>query len=65
MDQHDSPAPSWRPESDTPIYDRLLAEWREAAEGPERMPRPAPRTHSRSVLVPGARTSGEVLGGRG
>jgi len=67
MDQHNSRPPHGRPrnaQDATPIYDRLLAEWQAARNGPE----PAP--HGRQVRrwagsrVPAARTSGEPpLGG--
>ncbi|WP_203601467.1 hypothetical protein [Streptomyces sp. SID9727] len=47
-------------DSATPIYDRLLAEWRAARAEPAPDPRPA----RAGGLVPAARTSGEA-GARG
>ncbi|MGW2084902.1 hypothetical protein [Streptomyces sp. NPDC001880] len=66
MDQYDSQRPRDRhrhAQDGTPIYDRLLAEWRAARGGPETDPpagRERPRTGSR---VPAARTSGEAVDG--
>jgi len=67
MDQYDSRRPSWRTDSDTPVYDRLLAEWQEAAEAARRTERAsASPTGSDpllgNILVPGARISVEGLG---
>ncbi|MFE7576143.1 hypothetical protein [Streptomyces sp. SID7909] len=56
MDQHHSRHPG----SATPIYDRLLAEWRAAHAEPAPDPAPA----HLGGLVPPARTSAET-GGRG
>jgi hypothetical protein len=73
MDQYDSRGPWSRdgqPESSTPIYDRLLAEWREAARSPQRPPgpecrAPAPPPGDKvSAYVPAARTAGGTGGGR-
>ncbi|MFE9724126.1 hypothetical protein ACFYQ5_11175 [Streptomyces sp. NPDC005794] len=68
MDQYDSRRPSRPTESDTPVYDRLLAEWQEAAEAARRR---GPTSTSPAVSdplvghipVPGARTSAEGMGG--
>ncbi|GAA2926360.1 hypothetical protein ACYCCF_25480 [Streptomyces argenteolus] len=65
MDQYDShhaPGRDHRPEGATPIYDRLLAEWCQAArrEAPPRPQHPSSRgpVHDRgSVFVPAARTA--------
>ncbi|MGW3659962.1 hypothetical protein ACWD6R_31875 [Streptomyces sp. NPDC005151] len=81
MDQYDSQRPWGRhrhTEDDTPIYDRLLAEWqaarRDRAPRPEpgpprardrdrdRAPRPEPGPPRADGLVPAARTSCEDLG---
>ncbi|MCX5143734.1 MULTISPECIES: hypothetical protein [unclassified Streptomyces] len=63
MDQYDSQRrrdPHRHPQDGTPIYDRLLAEWRAARD--DAVPdEPAPP--AAGGLVPGARTSGES--GRG
>ncbi|MGQ4486195.1 hypothetical protein ACN6LM_002909 [Streptomyces sp. SAS_281] len=56
MDQHHSR----HPDSATPIYDRLLAEWRAARAEPA----PASRPAHAGGLVPPARSSGES-GARG
>ncbi|MEU2247131.1 hypothetical protein [Streptomyces sp. NPDC019224] len=59
MDQHDSR----NPHSTTPIYDRLLAEWRAARTEPAPT-RPATAGPARvGGLVPAARTPDEA-GGR-
>ncbi|MEV7402508.1 hypothetical protein AB0N93_19235 [Streptomyces sp. NPDC091267] len=66
MDQYDSRHPQDRhhsPEGFTPIYDRLLAEWR-AARGDPEPPEPAEPVRPRTGgLVPAARTSGEAFRG--
>lgn len=66
MDQFDDRRPSWRTDSDTPVYDRLLAEWQEAARNREQTPA-SPSALSRSprnAFVPGARTPAEAAGDR-
>ncbi|RAJ59591.1 hypothetical protein K388_03656 [Streptomyces sp. KhCrAH-43] len=52
MDQHHSR----HPQSTTPIYDRLLAEWQAARAAP------APEPTHAGGLVPAARTSDEAAG---
>ncbi|MEU0831173.1 hypothetical protein ACNPQM_13690 [Streptomyces sp. NPDC056231] len=67
MDQYDSQRP-WglhrHTEDDTPIYDRLLAEWQAARRDRDRdrAPRPEPGPPRADGLVPAARTSCEDLG---
>ncbi|MGW1814814.1 hypothetical protein ACWCQM_14805 [Streptomyces sp. NPDC002125] len=74
MDPYDSyhpPGGDRLPESSTPIYDRLLAEWREAARreavrhpgGTELGPAAAPRRAG--AFVPAARTAGGEGGASG
>ncbi|MFH8515443.1 hypothetical protein ACH4CE_10055 [Streptomyces gelaticus] len=64
MDHYDSHHPCDRQrnaQDGTPIYDRLLAEWRAAHGSPEPPAGPErPRAGSR---VPAARTSGEAVEG--
>ncbi|MCX4531740.1 hypothetical protein OHA79_35560 [Streptomyces sp. NBC_00841] len=65
MDQYDSQRPWGRhrhTEDDTPIYDRLLAEWQAARRDRDRASRPALGPPSADGLVPAARTSCEDLG---
>ncbi|MFI1224427.1 MULTISPECIES: hypothetical protein [unclassified Streptomyces] len=71
MDPYDSQPPQSREQqpapSGTPIYDRLVAEWRAAGHDPlPEAPRPseAPRQPAapRSGLVPAARSSDEGAG---
>ncbi|MFB6780387.1 hypothetical protein ACFCX0_23795 [Streptomyces sp. NPDC056352] len=65
MDQYDSQRPWGRhrhTEDDTPIYDRLLAEWQAARRDRDRASRPAPGPPRTEGLVPAARTSCEDLG---
>ncbi|WP_405900578.1 hypothetical protein OG242_26810 [Streptomyces sp. NBC_00727] len=52
MDQHHSR----HPQSATPIYDRLLAEWQAARAAP------APEPSHAGGLVPAARTSDDAAG---
>ena len=66
MDQYDSQGP-WSHgqqfESFTPIYDRLLAEWRDGSRDSVR-DTPAPLEPGRwNAFVPAARTAGEESGG--
>ncbi|MFF4081152.1 hypothetical protein ACFYZN_17350 [Streptomyces sp. NPDC001777] len=66
MDQYDSQNSHGRPghgQGGTPIYDRLLAEWRAAHGDPERMPPPAPARPRAESRIPAARTSGEAVEG--
>ncbi|GAA3480123.1 hypothetical protein [Streptomyces yanii] len=65
MDQYDSQRPWGRyrhTEDDTPIYDRLLAEWQAAPRDRDRASRPEPGPPGADGLVPAARTSCEDLG---
>ncbi|WP_329234555.1 hypothetical protein OHB07_30375 [Streptomyces sp. NBC_00111] len=72
-DRHHQPGPARLPESSTPIYDRLLAEWRDAARSePEWRPRGAEAASQtpgravsdrRGVFVPAARTAGGAESG--
>ncbi|MFE6668643.1 hypothetical protein ACFVFH_34410 [Streptomyces sp. NPDC057697] len=66
MDQYDSQRPRDRQrhaQDGTPIYDRLLAEWRAAHGSPEPAP-PAPAERPCAAgRVPAARTSGEAVEG--
>ncbi|MES9557589.1 hypothetical protein ABZ776_05270 [Streptomyces sp. NPDC007076] len=66
MDQYDSQRPRGRQrhaQDGTPIYDRLLAEWRAAHGSPEPAP-PAPSERPcAGRRVPAARTSGEAVEG--
>ncbi|MEU3227290.1 hypothetical protein ABZ695_29560 [Streptomyces sp. NPDC006976] len=56
MDQHDSR----HPEGSTPIYDRLLADWRAARAGPVAEEREVPGPSRAGGFVPAARSSGEA-----
>ncbi|MEU1125881.1 hypothetical protein ABZ371_20515 [Streptomyces sp. NPDC005899] len=68
MDQYASEDPWNRraqtePASDTPIYDRLLAQWRMAGLEPEPAP-PGEHVPARPrCFVPAARNSAEAVGG--
>lgn len=60
MDQSDSQRPGSRdrqPESSTPIYDRLLAEWCEANRSPEHGSPVARGRGGGSAFVPAPRTA--------
>lgn len=59
MDQHDSR----HPEGSTPIYDRLLADWRAARADPAPEEPEGPGPSRAGGFVPAARSSGEA--GRG
>ncbi|MER6103149.1 hypothetical protein ABT115_12685 [Streptomyces sp. NPDC001832] len=66
MDQYDSQRPSGRQrhaQDATPIYDRLLAEWRATRGGPEPAPSAQPRRPGTGSRVPAARISEENVGG--
>ncbi|MFF2010902.1 hypothetical protein ACFVWY_17790 [Streptomyces sp. NPDC058195] len=64
MDQYDSQHPrgrQWHAQDGTPIYDRLLAEWRAAHGSPDPVsPADPGRPRAR---IPAARTSGEAVDG--
>lgn len=73
-DSHHPPGSDRLPESSTPIYDRLLAEWREAArreavrhpEGTALGPADAAAAPRRAgAFVPAARTAGGEDGASG
>ncbi|WUT66082.1 hypothetical protein OG257_08430 [Streptomyces sp. NBC_00683] len=72
MDQYDShhpPGREPRPEGATPIYDRLLAEWceaarREAVRRPQRPSSGGPARGGGSAFVPAARTAESTGNGR-
>ncbi|WP_299539057.1 hypothetical protein [uncultured Streptomyces sp.] len=60
MDQYDrQDGPDGRPPAtdDTPIYDKLLAEWRRAGRGPAQADPAGPAAGRRGGFVPAARTS--------
>ncbi|MEE1773012.1 hypothetical protein PUR34_33840 [Streptomyces sp. JV185] len=66
MDQYDSQHPRDRQQhaqDGTPIYDRLLAEWRAAHGSPDPAPPPGPERPCAGSRVPAARTSGEAVDG--
>lgn len=66
MDQYDSQRPRSRdrqPESSTPIYDRLLAEWHRESRDAAREALVVPEPSRRNAFVPAARTAGEEAGG--
>ncbi|SFY03129.1 hypothetical protein OH786_28415 [Streptomyces atratus] len=66
MDQYDSQRPCDRQrhaQDGTPIYDRLLAEWRAAHGSPEAPPPAGPERPRAGSRVPAARTSGEAVDG--
>ncbi|MFF9351167.1 hypothetical protein [Streptomyces sp. NPDC014734] len=63
MDQYDSQRPCGRQrnaQDATPIYDRLLAEWRAARGAPEPLSPPRPAPPGTGGRVPAARTSEET-----
>ncbi|MFB8117038.1 hypothetical protein ACFQ6U_08755 [Streptomyces sp. NPDC056465] len=68
-DRHHPPGPARLPDSSTPIYDRLLAEWREAARREPGDAASAPPVSGRTVpgrrgaFVPAARTAGGAESG--
>ncbi|MFD5874568.1 hypothetical protein [Streptomyces sp. NPDC060322] len=69
-DRHHQPGPARLPESSTPIYDRLLAEWRDAARrrpgswpgGAASAPPVSGKAEPsrRGAFVPAARTAGRA-----
>ncbi|MGW2182579.1 hypothetical protein ACWCXX_31720 [Streptomyces sp. NPDC001732] len=66
MDQYDSQRPhgrQGRAQDGTPIYDRLLAEWRATHGDPEQGPPAAPAPPRAESRIPAARTSGEAVDG--
>ncbi|MFJ9111976.1 hypothetical protein [Streptomyces sp. NPDC102283] len=74
MDPYDSQTPQgperWAASGDTPIYDRLVAEWQAAGHGHPYSEPPREQAPRRGGFVPSARSSGEgpgleSAGGRG
>ncbi|MEU1367839.1 hypothetical protein ABZ454_17090 [Streptomyces sp. NPDC005803] len=66
MDQYDSQQPWMRhrdAEPDTPIYDRLVAEWRSAASSPQPLPASPPRPPRVRGFVPAARAAADGAAG--
>ncbi|MFF6906355.1 hypothetical protein ACFY9Q_10485 [Streptomyces sp. NPDC012389] len=68
MDPYDSQTPQsrepWPAPGGTPIYDRLVAEWRAAGHGhPAAEPHQEPAPRRSGGFVPAARTSDEAPGG--